>query len=331
LNTSVDFRDIYIKEGRASLHDGNVPLRLKGKGTKRLVSMAIQRVLVSSGGIVLVDEVEQGLEPDRVKNLVRTLKINNNGQIFITTHSSEVITELDVEDLLLIENIKGHTNITVLCQNDQDVLRACPEAFYTKKVIICEGKTEIGICRALDAYRRKNGEKCMSVCDCIYTIGEGKSFTERAVKLKDLGKTVCVFCDSDDNQLNPSKNDLIVKGIKVFDCEDGNSIEQQMFQDLPWNGVKELIKYVINTKNNDENRVKNSIKSKYSGNFIEDFMGSDTPEMRNAISKASISSKWFKRIDHGERLGEIIFHYLEAMNQKKLKEQLENLSKWIDE
>ena len=172
----------------------------------------------------------------------------------------------------------------------------------------------------------------MSVCDCIYTIGQGKSFTERAIKLKNLGKKVCVFCDSDnDNQLNSSKNDLIENGIKVFDCEDGKSIERQVFQDLPWNGVKELIKYVINTENNDENRVKSSIKSKYSGDFPEDFMDSDSPEIRNAMGEASVSSEWFKRIDHGERLGEIIFQYLEDMNGTKTKEQFENLLKWIDE
>jgi len=39
--TTIDFRDLYVKGGRISLHDGNVPLRLKGKGTKRLISMAI--------------------------------------------------------------------------------------------------------------------------------------------------------------------------------------------------------------------------------------------------------------------------------------------------
>jgi len=197
--TTVDFKDLYIKEGRVCLHDGKVPLRLKGKGTKRLISMAIQTVLVQYGGIILIDEVEQGLEPDRVRNLIRSLKKDDLGQIFITTHSCEVITELEADDLMMIENNKGKI------------------------------------------------KKCMSLCECVYTIGEGTSFAERAIKLKKLGKSVCVFCDSDnDINLEPSKSDLEEAGVRIFDCDEGKAIEQQVFQDLPWNGIERLINYVAN-------------------------------------------------------------------------------------
>lgn len=334
LNTSIDFRDLYIKEGKATLHDENIPLRLKGKGTRRLISIAIQRILAKAGGIVLIDEVEQGLEPDRVKNLVRILKSNIDGQIFITTHSREVITELDAEDLLLIENSNGQTNAINLPSNDQDVIRACPEAFYAKKVIVCEGKTEIGICRAIDAYRRSGKAKDMSTCNCVYTCGEGSNFVKRAATLHDLKKKVCVFCDSDkDDDLNPSKEELKKMGIDIFDCESGKNIEQQIFEDLPWEGVKQVIKYVIKDKGGDESKVKDSIKEKYEGNFPDNFLEHNLKEMRIAMSKASISSKngsWFKRIYHGESIGKIILEYLEQMETKKLKTLLENLSKWID-
>jgi len=40
---------------------------------------------------------------------------------------------------------------------------------------------------------------------------------------------------------------------------------------------------------------------------------------------------WFKRTDHGEYLGSIIFDYFKEMNDKKIKNQLESLSNWIDE
>jgi hypothetical protein len=60
VKTTIDFKDVSIKDGRVCLHDGDVPLRLKGKGTKRLISIAIQTVLAQYGGIMLIDEVEQG-------------------------------------------------------------------------------------------------------------------------------------------------------------------------------------------------------------------------------------------------------------------------------
>jgi predicted ATP-dependent endonuclease of OLD family len=330
--TTIDFRDLYIKGGRTCLHEGYVPLRLKGKGTKRLISIAIQTILVKYGGIILIDEVEQGLEPDRVRNLVRTLKKDNLGQIFITTHSCEVITELEADDLMMISKDGENVKALNLNQKFQDIIRACPEAGYAKKVIVCEGKTEIGICRALDTYRKKNDKEYMSFKDCVYIFGEGSSFTGRAMKLKKLGLSVCVFCDSDnDNELNPSKSELKEAGIEIFDCDEGKDIEQQVFQDLPWDGIKELIDYVMKEKNIHEDQLKQSIKSKYEGNFPDDFKNSDTPEMRQAIGKASKKAGWFKRTDQGEKLGSIIFDYFEEMKDKKLKNQLENLSNWIDE
>ena len=330
--TTIDFRDLYIKGGRTCLHDENVPLRLKGKGTKRLISMAIQTILVQYGGIILIDEVEQGLEPDRVRNLIRSLKKNNLGQIFITTHSCEVITELEADELVMISNDEGNVKALNLNQNFQNIIRACPEAGYAKKVIVCEGKTEIGICRALDAYRKKKGEKCMSFRKCVYVLGEGNNFIERAIKLKDLDKSVSVFCDSDnDNELNPSKSELKELGIKIFDCDEGKAIEQQVFQDLPWNGIEKLIDYVVNDKCKDVKQVMQSIESTYKNIFSDNFEYSDTPGIRQAIGEVAKNNKWFKRIDHGEFLGVTIFECFEELNSKKIKLQLEKLSKWIDE
>ena len=332
LKTTIDFRDIYFKEGRTCLHDNNIPLRLKGKGTKRLISIAIQSVLVQYGGIILVDEVEQGLEPDRIRNLIRSLKKDNLGQIFITTHSCEVITELEADDLVMISNDEGNAKTLDLNHNFQNIIRACPEAGYIEKIIVCEGKTEIGICRALDANRKKKGEKCMSFYKCGYVLGEGNSFTERAIKLKKLCKSVYVFCDSDnDNELNPSKTELKEAGIEIFDCDEGKAIEQQVFQDLPWDGIEKLINYIVKDNKKDIGKIRQSIESKYEGNFPNDFMKSDTLEMRQAMGKASKKAKWFKRLDQGEIFGSIIFECFEEMNNKRIKLQLEKLSKWIDE
>jgi len=120
--TTIDFRDLYVKGGRTCLHDGYVPLRLKGKGTKRLISMAIQTILVQYGGIILIDEIEQGLEPDRVRNLIRSFKKDNLGQIFITTHSCEVITELEADDLVMISNDEGSVKTKNLEQKFQNII-----------------------------------------------------------------------------------------------------------------------------------------------------------------------------------------------------------------
>jgi energy-coupling factor transporter ATP-binding protein EcfA2 len=335
IGTGVDFKEIYTKDGKICLHDNKIPLRSKGKGTRRLVSIAIQSITAQQGGIVLIDEVEQGLEPDRIKHLVRTLKKENKGQYLITTHSSEVITELEATDLIVVKNTSGKIEISAPGNQFQAVIRACPEAGYAKKVIVCEGSTEIGICRALDEYRKKNNLKCMSLKDCVYINGQGKSFTERAMKLNELGLKVCVFCDSDDNELQPTKEDLKRSGITIFDCESGRNIEHQVFQDLPWKGILELIDYVMKSKNIDEKRLGASLKSKYPNpkTFPEDFRNINTAEIRKTMGDASIvkDNEWFKRIDHGEYLGTVIFNHLDNMKDEQIRKQFEGLAKWIDE
>jgi len=64
-NTIIDFKDISIKDERICLHENTIPFRQKGKGSKRQISIAIQTELAKTRGILLIDEIEQGLEPDR--------------------------------------------------------------------------------------------------------------------------------------------------------------------------------------------------------------------------------------------------------------------------
>jgi len=172
----------------------------------------------------------------------------------------------------------------------------------------------------------------MSLKGCVYACGGGHRFTERAKKLKELGLETCVFCDSDDTALNPTKKDLQTAGVTIFDCDDGSAIEQQVFQDLPWEGIKTLMEYVIKYKKITEAQLKESIRSKYDGDFPDDFKNTDTPQIRKAIADASLvkDKEWFKRIDHGEFMGDVLFKHFGDMTDKKIKNQLEGLSGWIN-
>lgn len=328
VSNSIDFKDISIKEGKISLHEGKIPFRLKGKGTKRLMSIAIQLALVESGGIILIDEIEQGLEPDRIKHLVRTLYKNNKGQIFIATHSQNVIEELDAENILIVENLNGALRCKRCDGKFQDVIRACPEAAYAKKVIVCEGKTEIGICCALNDFRIKESKPNLSEVDTVYILGGGNNFVDRALKLKELSLEVCVFCDSDVERMNERKDELKQKGINVFDWDVENSTEQQVFNDLPWEAIKELIEYL--EAQLPKASVRNSLNSRMQGELTGNWKENDTVEIRKALAEAAKNSNWFKRIDHGKFLGKIIFKHFDYIKDKTLGKRLEDLSNWID-
>lgn len=324
--TTIDIKDILIKDGKICLHDGLIPFRLKGKGSKRLISIAIQMELAKvAGGIILIDEIEQGLEPDRAQHIARHLKLNNKGQIFITTHSRDVLVELKANDLFRIK--KNSPQLFQFDDSLQGCIRSNPEAFFSDRVLVCEGLTEIGICRGLNAYRIKNDDKNAALNGVQFANGGGSNQVEYAKKFLKAGYRVCLFCDSDVEEVNSQKEELKKLGVTVIDSEAKNSIENQLFQDLPWAGIKELIDYKINEKGEDS--IINSIKSKYGDSFKQ---LDDTKEMRIAIFKASTSkqNEWFKRIDHGEFIAEICFKHFVEMEGKRLKLEFDSLSKWID-
>lgn len=233
--TRLEAKDIHFSINKLSLHDENgIPYRLKGKGSKRLLSTSIQLATVKDGGITLIDEIEQGLEPDRIKklvNLIKTTAQESDSQIFITTHSNNVITELGAENIFIIR--RNDTDGTIIAKEVPkeltNVVRACAEAFFAKKVIVCEGKTEVGICRAIDNYLKANNEHVMSYYGCIAIEGSGSEFAKRSNTIKNLGFETLVFCDSD-RACSPSKEDLNNAGVIICDCEESNSIETQVFK-----------------------------------------------------------------------------------------------------
>ncbi|MFD2966281.1 ATP-dependent nuclease [Sphingobacterium bambusae] len=339
-STTLDFKELSIRDNRISLHDDRIPFRLKGKGSKRLASLAIQSILVKDGGIMLVDEIEQGLEPDRAKQLIRELSDNGKGQIFITTHSRDVITELSIESLILILKDKSNSKIEGRdlshIESLQRVVRACPEAFFAKKIIVCEGATEVGIMRSLDKYRKQIGKQQMSFEDCAYIDGGGSSFVERAEKIRKANLKSVIFCDSDDPIVNQKKEGLKALGIDLFDCDVDKCIEAQVFQDIPWGAIKQLLQYALVVhKSNDQIALEASIKAQFPHGyrFNQNWLEEDTSELRTALAKASVKKdkEWFKRIDHGEFLGSIIFEYFDQINERALlKQNFEGLINWID-
>lgn len=322
--TTVDFKDFLLKDNKLCLHDDQIPFRLKGKGAKRLLSISIQMELAQSGGIILIDEIEQGLEPDRAQHLAKTLK-NNNGQVFITTHSRDVLVELEANNLFLMR--QGNKNLIKADKGLQGCIRKNPEAFFSNRVIVCEGATEVGFCRAINHFRITNGRENATIKGVSVTDGTGSKSFVYAENFIDMKFDVCLVCDSDKETDRPKKDKLKLNGVKIIEWEEGNSIEKQIFLDLPWEGVKELIKYRIEEESPES--VEDSVRSKLP-ELKSHWQEKETDELRRALGELSSTKSWFKCISKAEFLGEVCCKYLNEMEDKKLKQQINELSEWID-
>lgn len=330
VQTTLDFKDILIKDGKAYLHDGKIPFSLKGKGSRRLASISIQIALIENGGIILIDEIEQGLEPDRVQHLIRTLKGKNLGQIFITTHSRDVLVELEASNIFLKK--PEAIQLINFGEDIQGVIRSNPEAFFSDKIIVCEGATEIGVVRAVNEYRIGQGKMSASTLGVRYADGRGNNQIDYAKAFKNAGYKVSLFCDSDVKIINDAKEELRALDICIIDTEEGNSLEDQIFRDLPWHSISSLIDYAV--EEYSEESINDSFLAKYRREFgedpPEDWRNTDTINVRKCLGIVSSKSGWYKRIDHGEIIGSIVCQSLVGIEGKRIKSEIEDLSNWID-
>ena len=74
VNALLDAGSVSYSSGMISLHDANgIPLTALGLGSTRLLVAGLQREAAAHASIILVDEIEHGLEPHRIIRLLNTL------------------------------------------------------------------------------------------------------------------------------------------------------------------------------------------------------------------------------------------------------------------
>ena len=103
----LDLSSINLKVGGLVLHDGDIPLRQLGLGSRRMLLCGIQQMGLGEGHITLFDEVEFGLEPHRITRLIKHVREDQRGQYFLTTHSPTVLRELTVKELYIVHSKAG--------------------------------------------------------------------------------------------------------------------------------------------------------------------------------------------------------------------------------
>jgi putative ATP-dependent endonuclease of OLD family len=334
--STIDFKDIFIKDGKISLHEDKVPFRLKGKGSKRLLSIAIQLALLEESGVILIDEIEQGLEPDRARHLVHTLKNNQFNQFFVTTHSQNVLVELEATDLFLM---KEKSNKLVNFDSSlQGLLRIGPEGFFSNSIIVCEGPTEIGILRSFESYRLSTGKKNLSELGIGYVDGRGSNAAAYCEGFIKSEFKVSLFVDSDVKVQDKEKESLKKLGVEIVDWPKGESVETAILKDLPDSLLKEAVNLAIILKTQFDGLDATTAEQSVKGSIIaqgvtlqENYLDNISGDVRTAICSASRKNEWFKRFGKGESLGNLLFKNYESLDaQSSTKKTFDKLSAWID-
>lgn len=254
---ALDSKSVFVRTGALSLHDGQVPVRAAGLGSRRLVAFGIQQEAVVDGAIVLIDEIEHGLEPHRVRRLLRRLsrdltRINDErhlqgtpqGQVVMTTHSAVVVERLS-EGLCVVRSVAGKIKIKSVSPDLSTTRKIAPEAFVGRKILVCEGQTEVGLCRGLKEHWEQKHEGVPIECEGVVLVdGQGnQNGPARAIHFAQLDYGVAYFGDSDKPPV-PDESKMREKGIKVILWADTMSTDQRIFSDLPPKSVKQILNFL---------------------------------------------------------------------------------------
>lgn len=304
----LDLTSVNLKLGGLTLHDGDIPLRQLGLGSRRILLCGIQTMSLEDGHITLLDEVEVGLEPHRITRLIKHVREDMRGQYFLTTHSPAVLRELNIKELHIVHNKGGKVEIIAAAKRNleehevQGKIRSSAEAFLAKKVVVCEGATEVGFLRGFDDYQVGNGKDPFSFHGvALLNAGGGSKVKGLAKAFKSLCYEVSVLADADAEKDFSAGDaaELVDLGVPVHLWSDKLCLEERAFQDLPWACVLASVKLA-----QDEfgYPVYEQVRSRLQEDLDKDIgMWRESSKLRAVIGAAAKKKDgWFKDTTRGD-------------------------------
>lgn len=303
--------------GSLALHDGDVPLRRAGLGTRRLVTVAMQREAAGSAGLTLIDEFEHGLEPHRIRQLLRKLRgvapepaDTTSGQLVLTTHSPTVLSELRPEEVAIVRRDgAGAVTVTQVPEILGRVLPKTPEALLARRVIVAEGATEVGLLETVEAMWSDEGVNFahlgVSVVD-----GQGEHAPTIAGWLSDLGHTVALFVDADTAKPRLSR----AKSAQVISWPTPLATENVLARDFSDDAFAALVRLAdCSTKvsrpawRTIRDAMAHALRKKPAeiGDELEAWK-ENVPNLREVFGAVAKKNGWFKTEELGRELGRLV-------------------------
>jgi len=317
IKAMLDANSVSFSGGTISLHDENgIPLRGLGIGSTRLLIAGLQRKAADQSTMILIDELEHGLEPHRIIRLLGSLGAKEKApplQVFMTTHSPVALRELSGDQLFVTRRIgENHTIIPVGTANQiQSTIRLYPDAFLAPSVVICEGASEVGLLRGIDQYLVANNLTSISAIGAaLVDCGGGTpdKLFERGFAFQALGYRVAVVRDDDVQPLMELETAFIANGGRVVKWRAGRALEDELFLSLTNGAVGKMINKAVELHGEDtvDDHIKSASSNKVDLSAIRAEMAfaNVTEENRQILGKAARRRKagWFKSVTWMEEI-----------------------------
>lgn len=184
---------------RVCLGEGRRHFSARGKrrpsaGTRCRLHPAVARrsaeKAAERSSIVLVDELDHGLEPHRIIRPLGALGAKETPpllQVFMTTYSQVAVVEFSADQLHVVRR-RDNTHEVLLASSAGDVqgtIWAEPQAMLAGTILVCEGATEVGLIRSIDQFY--DADIPIAACSSALVDGKGTNTFTRALALQALG------------------------------------------------------------------------------------------------------------------------------------------------
>jgi putative ATP-dependent endonuclease of OLD family len=291
--------------------------------------------------MVLLDELEYGLEPHRIIRLLGSLGAKLPVaplQVFMTTHSPAALAELS-GDQVFVTRLAGTAHsvqpvgVSNICQG---TIRIAPDAFLARSVIVCEGASEVGLIRGLDLHRVSDGLGSISAQGVALVDSDGGDpdrIVNRAAMLQGFGYRSAVLRDDDKRPAPAVEASFVAAGGPVFTWQDGRCLEQELFGSLAPTDVGALVQRAVEFVG--EALVDDHIKSASAGSMdLEKILatclsGQLTAEHRRVLGVAALSKpNWFKSVSRMEAVGRDVVGPGLANGALSLKGLVDSIFEW---
>jgi len=321
--------------GTVSLHsEAGIPLSSLGLGSARLLVAGLQRAAGATAGTVLIDELEHGLEPHRIIRLIDRLGAKEKTsplQVFATTHSPAALRELSGDQLFILRRAgETHHCLRVSTEHaSQGAIRLYPEAFLARKVVVCEGPSEVGFLRGFDRWFSDRGVISLTARGVALVNGGGVTqVVGRAGAFQALGFPAMIFRDDDRQPDAAAEAQFEIGGGVTAKWRAGYALEDEIFETIPGDCAIALLDHALEL--HGDSLVNDHIRSATNGALqLSDCRGVCAQAHRSALGKAARSGDgWFKTIGRMETVAlEILAPHFEN-TAVPLREVVESLFNW---
>lgn len=334
VTAALDADILNVSQGAISLHESDLPIGRRGLGSRRLTSIAAQLTELSGVRVVLIDEIETGLEPHRIRHLLRALSNQMDDgtvdQLFFSTHSPTPVRELKAPELNVVRRATDAVVTTQQVPADlQGAVRSHAEALLAPRVLVCEGITEIGFARGVMDWSEEPAHGSHTPVAATADAGGASKVVGYANSFIGLGYPTAVFCDDDDPSLVIAN---LTTGITVVQTQNPLCLELQATQDLTTAGLKAFAEYGLMSVEPD--KLKEKLKSRQCHDSDLDALLTDTANvdqigrLRPALGATAKKdgNAWFKSVDGGAALAAIAL--TETTPDTHLATMITGISEW---